>query len=249
VSSNLTASATPPNCTVKSVAVIQHVANDGPSYFATWLKQRGVPLQVFHMYCGDSLPADINAHSGLCILGGPMSANDPVPYFDKLRQMVRDAIQLDVPVIGHCLGGQLMSRALGGTVQASDNVEIGWGDLQTTHPAASEWIGSLTPLRLFQWHSESFTIPPGATQILRGQHCVNQAFVLGGRHLGMQFHCEVDAVKVQEWLLAGAVEMQHSTSPAVGDAQAILRTLDKDIAHSQHIASRLYSRWAIALKN
>jgi len=233
---------------VKSVAVIQHVANDGPGYFAVWLQQHGIPLQVFQMYSGDCLPADISDYSGLCILGGPMSANDPLPYFDKLLHLVQDATRLDIPVIGHCLGGQLMSRALGGTVQVSENVEIGWSDLEVTHSVASDWLSPLEPLRLFQWHSESFSVPPGAIKILSGKHCANQAFVFGEKHLGMQFHCEVDAAKVQDWLLAGAQEIQSCASPAVGNIDDILRSLDEDIAHSQHIASQLYSRWALALK-
>jgi len=234
---------------VKPVAVIQHVANDGPQLLATWLKQQGIPLQVFRMFQGDRLPSDIGAHSGLCILGGPMSANDPLPYFDDLIHLVRIATRLDVPVIGHCLGGQLLSRAMGGTVQAAENIEIGWSELELTHPAATDWLGSLAPLRLFQWHSESFSIPPGAVQILRGKHCANQAFVMGDKHLGMQFHCEVDAAKVRDWLIVDAAEMQRCTSPAVGNTERILRTLDTDIAHSQRIASKLYSQWAVGLKS
>ncbi|MDE2417736.1 MAG: type 1 glutamine amidotransferase [Burkholderiales bacterium] len=177
-----------------------------------------------------------------------MSANDPVPYFGNLLQLVRNATQLDVPVIGHCLGGQLMSRALGGTVQASENMEIGWSDLEAVSPEAAQWLGTSEPVRLFQWHAESFSIPPGATHLLRGQHCRNQAYVLGGRHLGMQFHCEVDAPKVREWLIAGAGEIHSCASPGVGQVETILCSLDLDLAHSQRIASHLYRRWASGLK-
>lgn len=233
---------------MKPIAIIQHVGNDGPSFFATWLQQRSLPFTVYRMHDGYQLPVSVQALAGLCILGGPMSANDDLPYFAELFALVREAIAKDVPVIGHCLGGQIMARALGATVQASENVEIGWSTLEAVHPAAQDWFGQATPLQLFQWHTESFSIPPGAMQLLRGAHCANQAYLVQGKHLGMQFHCEVDEPKVRDWLTEGAEEMQrHGTSLGVQRTDAILETLAKDIAHSQRIASHIYSRWAQAL--
>lgn len=233
---------------MKEVGIVQHVANDGPSYFATWLQNASIPFRVFQMHAGDALPASIADFSGLCILGGPMSANDPLHCFPALLQSIRDARARRIPVIGHCLGGQLMSRALGGTVQASPAKEIGWSDLQPIHPRASEWFGAHAPLRLFQWHGESFSIPPEAIPLLRGEHCPNQAYVVDDIHLGMQFHCEVDAPKVREWLLAGAEEIASCASAGVQTAKTILPTLSRDIAASQAIASRIYGRWAQHLR-
>jgi len=233
---------------VKSIAIIQHAGNDGPGFFATWLQQHDLPFSLHRMHDGHQLPASVQPLAGLCILGGPMSANDDLPYFPALISLVHEAIAKGVPVIGHCLGGQIMARALGGTVQASDNVEIGWSTLEAVHPAARDWFGSAAPLQLFQWHAESFGIPPGALQLLRGAHCANQAYLVHGKHLGMQFHCEVDALKVRDWLAEGAEEMrQHGASPGVQRAEAILETLAEDIAHSQQIASHIYSCWAQAL--
>jgi GMP synthase-like glutamine amidotransferase len=233
---------------MKPVAIIQHDTHDGPSYFATWLAERGIAYEVFRMFEGASLTGRIADYCGLCILGGPISANDALPYFGPLLAQVREAIDLDIPVIGHCLGGQLLSRALGGTVQASENTEIGWSQLEPVHADASQWFGDAAPLQLFQWHGESFSIPPDAVQLLRGAHCANQAYVMGGMHLGMQFHCEVDDAKVREWLTLGAVEMQGYVSPGVQQADAILQTLDIDLARSQRIASHIYARWAQGLK-
>jgi GMP synthase-like glutamine amidotransferase len=200
------------------------------------------------MHEGAHLPDHLDDFSGLCILGGPMSANDPLPYFPLLLQLVRTAVAQDTPVIGHCLGGQIMSRALGGTVQASPAKEIGWSELDTIHPAAAQWFGETASVRLFQWHGESFSIPNGAVQLLRGRHCPHQAFVVNGMHLGMQFHCEVDEPKVREWLQAGAEEIASCVSPAVQTAQALLPTLSADIAASQAIASHIYRRWATQLR-
>lgn len=248
MSSNLTASAISCSCAVKPVAVIQHVANDGPSYFATWLDRQGLAFRVFRMFEGDRLPDDLQGCAGLCILGGPMSANDPLPYFEDLFKLVRGAVKQGIPVIGHCLGGQIMSRALGGTVQASPHAEIGWSDLEACHGPAAQWVLPNVSLRLFQWHAESFSIPPGAIPILRGRHCMNQAYVLNDMHLGMQFHCEVDEAKVRTWLTEGEEEIRQSDSPGVGDIGAILRTLKEDLLVSQRLADRLYERWANGLR-
>lgn len=230
------------------IAIVQHVANDGPSFFATWCAQNQLPVQVYAMHGGATLPRDMTSHSGLCILGGPMSANDPLPYFAQLFALIRESFALDKPVIGHCLGGQLISRALGGTVQASEHAEIGWSTLEATDAAlALEWFGPGTEHVLFQWHGESFSIPPGAQQVLHGTHCRNQAYVFGNIHLGMQFHCEVDEPKVRAWIVEGHQEMRDSHSPGVQAPSTILDTLALDIAASQALARRIYQRWALGL--
>ena len=231
------------------IAIVQHVANDGPSFFATWCRQSGLPTQTYAMHGGATLPDSLDGHSGLCILGGPMSANDPLPYFPQLFALIRESIAKDKPLIGHCLGGQLISRALGGTVQASEHAEIGWSKLQAAHaPLAQEWCGPGPEYTFFQWHGESFSIPPGAQQVLAGPNCHNQAYVLGHLHLGMQFHCEVDEAKVREWIIEGHQEMSESNSPGVQTSQDLLPTLAPDIAASQALASHIYTRWAQGLK-
>lgn len=231
------------------IAIVQHVANDGPSFFATWCSAQGLPVQVYAMHQGAALPGNLDAHSGLCILGGPMSANDPLPYFAALFALVREAVAHDKPLIGHCLGGQLISRALGGTVQASEHAEIGWSTLQATDTAlAQEWFGPEPDYVLFQWHGESFSIPPGARQVLHGRHCHHQAYVLDNLHLGMQFHCEVDEPKLRDWIVEGHQEMQQSSSPGVQAPDTLLATLAQDVAASQALASHIYRRWAQGLQ-
>jgi GMP synthase-like glutamine amidotransferase len=229
------------------VAIVQHDAADGPSYFATWLSAQGLDFEVFPMFDAGVLPADLSAFSGLCLLGGPMSANDPLAYYPHLLALVGEAVQNRTPVIGHCLGGQLLSRALGGTVQSSEHIEIGWSVPEPMHAQAIDWFGA-GPLQLFQWHGESFSIPAGATQLLKGRLCTNQAYVMDDIHLGMQFHCEVDLPKLNCWLELGADEIRRSASPGVQQSDAIRLSLEADIARSQRIADRIYTRWAKGLR-
>jgi GMP synthase-like glutamine amidotransferase len=229
------------------IAIVQHDPYDGPSYFATWLSAQGLRFDLFCMFDAPTLPADLSAYSGLCLLGGPMSANDSLAYYPQLFALIGEAVRNRKPVIGHCLGGQLLSRALGGSVQTSEHAEIGWSALEPAHAEATEWFGT-RPLRLFQWHGESFSIPAGATQLLRGRYCANQAYVVDGIHLGMQFHCEVDLPKLHDWLELGAEEIRRSTSPGVQQADSILASLETDTALSQRIAGNIYTRWAKGLQ-
>jgi GMP synthase-like glutamine amidotransferase len=206
-----------------------------------------IPVQVLRMFGGDALPAQITEYSGLCVLGGPMSANDALPYFAPLLDLIRDAMAQDVPVIGHCLGGQLMARSLGGSVKAAEKAEIGWSQLRPAHSQATQWFGNTDPLGLFQWHSESFSIPAGATLLVRGDMCHNQAYTVGDKHLGMQFHCEIDDAKVRDWLSVGAEEMQACVSPGAQSAQSILESLPGAMLRSHSIADHIYGRWARGL--
>jgi GMP synthase-like glutamine amidotransferase len=231
------------------IAIVQNASNDGPSFFATWLGANGFAYQIFRMDLGEALPSALDDFSGLGILGGPMSANDDLPYYPALFGLINECIAQQKPVIGHCLGGQLLSRALGGTVQAAEHAEIGWSSLRQESPLAADWLGVNAPLELFQWHGESFSIPPPATRIATGDYCANQAYVVDGLHIGMQFHCEVDAPKVRDWLRTGAAEIALSASPAVQTPAQALEQLDAKLANSQAIASTIYQRWAQNLKH
>jgi GMP synthase-like glutamine amidotransferase len=232
---------------MKPIAIAQHHADDGASYFATFMERAGLPYQVFHPYRGEALPQDISRYSGYCLLGGPMSANDDLAYLNTEIKLVLEALAAEIPVIGHCLGGQLIARALGGTVQAAENPEIGWVDLQIDE-AGSHWFGGRKQARLFQWHGESFSIPRDGRRIVSGAYCANQAFQIG-KHLAMQFHCEVEAAKVLTWLKNDRQELLSSAhSPAVQPPEALLATLEQDLAASQLVADDIYGEWIKGLK-
>jgi GMP synthase-like glutamine amidotransferase len=127
-------------------------------------------------------------------------------------------------------------------VHKSPVVEIGWSDL-VVNQGAECWFGGDSHPRLFQWHSEAFCPPTGATLIASGQYCPPQAFTIGGIHLGMQFHCEVDVAKVQTWLEYDSQELIAAVSPAVQPPDVLLASVVDDIAHSQRIADALYTQW------
>ncbi len=194
------------------------------------------------------MPKDPRRFSGLVFMGGPMSVNDDLPWIIPALELVREAVRKDVPTLGHCLGGQLISKALGGAVRRNAVKEIGWGEVRVADNAvARAWLGEARSFLSFHWHGETFSIPPGATRILENDHCANQAFALGA-HLGMQCHVEMTEPLIRAWLQSGAQEMKESeTSPAVQKAHEVEQDLERRLAALHEVANRLYDRWTSSL--
>jgi len=230
------------------VAVFRTARTEGPGYFATYLERRSIPLQLVALDEGASVPRDARRFSGLVFMGGPMSVNDELPWIASALELVRDAVRKDVPVLGHCLGGQLMARAFGGVVRANPVKEIGWGEVRVAqNQLAREWLGELAAFESFHWHGETFSIPPGATRVLESAHCANQAFALG-KHFGMQCHVEMTEDMVKAWLAGGAEEMREAAaSPAVQKPEEIRRDLAARLDALHAVAERIYDRWTEGL--
>ncbi|OYW25506.1 MAG: glutamine amidotransferase [Hydrogenophilales bacterium 12-63-5] len=235
---------------MRPVLVFRHSPTEGPGYFTTFLDRHGIPWQLVRIDAGDSVPENLNGASGVCLMGGPMSVNDDLPWIPPLLALIRQAVASDIPVIGHCLGGQLMSKALGGTVGANPVKEIGWGDVRITDAdAARSWLGDTTqPMLAFHWHGETFTLPPGATRLLDSAFCANQAYVLNDRHIGMQCHVEMTPELIASWCDNGADEIAASDSPGVQSPDVIQADLPARTARLHELADKIYSRWIQGLR-
>jgi len=244
---------------MKPVAVFQHSPEAGPGYFAEWLAQQRIDMRLICIDTGDAVPARAEAFSGLCFMGGPMSVNDPLPWIAQELALIRDADARAIPVIGHCLGGQLLARALGGAVTRNPVKEIGWGRLRVTDlDTARAWLGTdrTDEPEFFQWHGDAFSLPPGAVNFLASDLCNNQAFVIersGFAHLGLQFHCEMTPGLVKNWAtdpegVAEISEERQCTGGAgVDDPDAMLRDVESRTRRMNALAARLYERWARGL--
>ena len=236
---------------MKPVAVFRFSDTEGPGHFATFLDASRVPWTLVKLDRGDAVPASSEGFSGLAFMGGPMSANDELPWTQPVMALMRDAVKRGVPVIGHCLGGQVLSRALGGEVSRNPVKEIGWNPVKVEDSAtARDWFGAdLGEFTTFQWHGDTFTIPPGGERILTGVHCPNQAYVVDGRHLGLQCHVEMTPEMIASWLGSGAGELKENlTSPAVQPAETIRSEMREKLPALSSTAERLYRRWARGLK-
>src|SRR3954467_9708215 len=129
---------------MKPVGIFRHSPTEGPGYFATYLERRSIEWQLVGLDEGVGVPRDPRRFSGLVFMGGPMSVNDDLPWIIPALELVRDAVRKDVPVLGHCLGGQLISKAFGGNVTANRVKEIGWGEVRVAdNGVARTWLGEL----------------------------------------------------------------------------------------------------------
>ncbi|MCB5191215.1 type 1 glutamine amidotransferase [Methylobacillus arboreus] len=239
---------------MKPIIIVQFTASEGPGYLADFLARQNIPFQVLRIDLGDALPVHIDGYAGLAMMGGPMSVNDDLPWIPRLLALIVDAVQQRVPVIGHCLGGQMLARAMGGEITDSPFTEIGWAKgYPTSAPQAAEWLGSQSELTLFQWHYQTFSIPPGGVHILRSQHCANQAYVLDDLHIGFQCHIEMQSGMVNEWCRMSSEELKGGTEadpaqPAIQSTEEILDGLDARILHLNQLAEHVYERWVQGLK-
>jgi GMP synthase-like glutamine amidotransferase len=236
---------------MKPVAIFRHYPGEGPGYFATWLERRSISWQLVALDAGEAVPPDPRRFAGLVFMGGPMSVNDAhIAWIAPALELIRAAVRNDLPVLGHCLGGQLVARALGGRVAANPVKEIGWGEVRAADNAlAREWLGDRKACEAFHWHGETFSVPPGGTRVLEGAHCANQAFALG-RHFGMQCHVEMTEEMIRSWVAGGGDEIDSaSSSPAVQRPEEIERDMAARLEALHRVADRIYERWASGLSH
>ena len=236
---------------MKPVAIFRFARTEGAGHFATFLAENGREFRLVPLDEGEPVPCDASEFAGLGFMGGPMSANDELAWTQPVLALMRDAVAKDIPVIGHCLGGQLLARALGGKVSRNPVVEIGWVPVVSDRtPMAAQWLGGREGFDAFEWHYDTFTLPPGAERIFGGATCTNQAYVVRDRHLGMQCHVEVNAEMIDTWCSVGADEIteHYGKSPAVQDVVTIRTEMTRKLVPLTSAASALYARWARGLQ-
>jgi len=229
---------------MKQVVVFRHACCEGAGYLGTFLARHAIPWCEVRIDKGEAVPASVDDYSGIVLMGGPMSVNDDLPWIPPLLQLIRQAVEKDVPLLGHCLGGQLISKALGGVVSKNAVKEIGWGQVQVAdHPDARDWFGDLQGFNSFHWHGETFTVPHGATHVLSSPYCANQAYVMG-KHIGLQCHIEMTPDMVKMWTEQWKDDIATSAaSPTVQSASTMLAGVEADCEVLHGVADKVYSRW------
>jgi len=185
------------------MAVLQHVEFEGPAAVADWAAGRGFPLRVFHLYRDTTLPS-LSDFDMLTVMGGPMSANDEarLGWLGPEIALVREAIAADKIVLGICLGAQIIAKALGARVYPGGTKEIDCFPVQRTG-SHSLFDGLPDSFTTFHWHGETFDLPHEATSLAKSKITETQAFAVGQRVLGLQFHMEATEESVRA-LLEGA---------------------------------------------
>ncbi|MCI0504967.1 MAG: type 1 glutamine amidotransferase [Gammaproteobacteria bacterium] len=233
---------------MKPIAIFRHLECEGPGYFADFLDQQRIPHILIRIDQGDPVPGSAGEFSALVFMGGPMSVNDDLPWIAEELSLIQRAVERELPMLGHCLGGQLIAKALGGIVSRNPVKEIGWHTVNKQHnPLAQDWLTALPDeFEAFHWHGETFSIPRGATPLLSSQYCQNQAFAIGNT-LALQFHVEMTEPMVREWVAEYANEISMP-SESIQPGELILENLDSKIDQLNSAAHKIYHRWIRALQ-
>lgn len=172
------------------VHVLQHVPFEDVGSMVSWLSARDAEVTYSRFYESATLP-DPAGLDLIIVMGGPMSVNDEAsyPWLKTEKQFIRDAIRCDLPLIGICLGAQLIATSLGARVYPNSEKEIGWFEIEST-PNGGDVYRFPEKTTVFHWHGETFDLPEGAIRLATSAACANQAFQVGERVVGLQFHLE-----------------------------------------------------------
>lgn len=183
--------------------VFQHVAHEILGTLDPVLRGSGFRIKYVNFERHPNFDPSLEGYDGLIVLGGPMNVDEveSFPYLGREVYSIRKALQAGMPILGICLGSQLIAKALGAKVYKNREKEIGWYDLSTTakgnkDPLTSHFSGVE---KVFQWHGDTFDIPEGAELLAYSPLCKNQAFRYGDNVYGLQFHLEVNEPMVERW--------------------------------------------------
>jgi len=191
--------------------ILQHLDIEPPALIGEALAMAGHQLSTIHIDQGDTLPASNTGFDGIIIMGGPQSANDESDYIKAELSWLKEALNQGLPMLGICLGAQLMAKAAGSNISASPVRELGWYPLYQTADSKDDPLFASMPegLALFQWHGESFSLHDKMTLVATHPDVPAQAFRLGRGQYGLQFHIEVDASIIETWIAHGESECNH----------------------------------------
>ena len=183
-----------------NIHYLQHVPFEGLGSIEQWAIGKGHHLSVTRLYAGDHLPS-LERFDMLIIMGGPMSVHDEFEHvwLKAEKWFVRQVIEEGKPVLGICLGAQIIAEVLGGTVGPGREKEIGWFPITLGPEFAASNLGQRFPgsMEVFHWHGETFSIPDGAQHIASSEVCENQGFIYNDRVIGLQFHLETTRISAE----------------------------------------------------
>jgi GMP synthase-like glutamine amidotransferase len=187
----------------KPVLIVQHAPHEHPAAVRRALESQGILTHWIHSYLGEPYPK-LSDISGMISLGGPMGANDEKehPWIKLEIELMRSCVESGYPIAGICLGGQMMARAMGGKVVRNEVHEVGWFPIEVTQEGRQDPIlgAAGSNPTVYHWHGDTFHLPEGAILLARSKACPRQAYRLGERAYGFQFHPEADHQLVGEWL-------------------------------------------------
>jgi len=223
--------------------VLQHVAVEGPGTLAPYLEARGWKLETVALYAGTRPPEDARGYQAVIVMGGPMGVYDEVeyPFLRDEHHFLRRAMAQDVPLLGICLGSQLLAKALGARVYRNPQQEIGWYTVDLTPAGATDplFAGLASPVPVFQWHGDAFDLPAEAIPLASSPLCAHQAFRYGDRVYGLLFHLELTPAIIQAWIEAFQDELLSLRG--ISDPDRIVAEIPHRFAAYQEVGTRVFA--------
>jgi len=224
---------------VRGILLVQHAESEGPGLLAQALDERRLPIRLVRADRGESVPRAAAGAAAVIILGGPMGVHeeDRFPHLRDEILLASDALRLGVPILGVCLGAQVLAAAAGARVYRGPAQEIGWFPTTLTAAGRADPILGLLPgeAMVFHWHGDTFDPPPGATLLASSRLYEQQAFRLSPRAWGVQFHPEITEAMVDDW--AGRAREDEAAS--FGGAEGAARMRDDARRHVPALAPRV----------
>jgi GMP synthase (glutamine-hydrolysing) len=212
--------------------VLRHEPFEHLGYFSAILDRNAVPYEYHDL----GQPITLDGYRRIIIMGGPMSANDPLPGLTAELAVIKQALKEGAPLLGICLGAQLIAKALGASVYRNAQKEIGWGPIHFTE------AGQADPLfremeraeTFFHWHGDTFDLPQGAEWLAYSEKCRHQAYRYGNSVYGLQFHPEVTAEMIADWC---------AQPLNCGDVEDLERPIDPKARDLESAAAQILEAW------
>jgi GMP synthase-like glutamine amidotransferase len=216
------------------VLVFRHFPSGGLGRISDSLELRGITWEYVDLYLGAARP-DVRDADGLIFLGGPMSVNDDLRFIREELAIIGEAAAAGKPVLGVCLGAQLIAKSLGARVYENSSKEIGWYPLHWTSEGGRDF-GLAGPETVFQWHGETFDLPSGAELLAYSDGCRHEAYRVGSNVYGLQFHLEVTPEIVQDWVSEDAADV---------DRREVTTPIDprENAERLKELAAKVFGRW------
>lgn len=225
--------------------VIQHVAHEGLGTIGPALFRAGLEVEFLRIYENANIPMTADGYSALIVLGGPMGVYETgaYPFMEKEVKLISSALKMRLPILGICLGAQLLAKAAGAEVYKGSAKEIGWYDVELSEEGSDDplFLGMPFRFKVFQWHGDTFDVPEGGIRLASSELFPNQVIKVGPNAYGFQFHLEVTEEMIKDWIAVNSDELNALKGNI--DPEAIVRETPERIVDLHRYGNGVAARF------